>query len=69
LPVTATLEELTEEALIQILTEPRNALTKQYGRLFEMEGVDLDFREDALREVAKRAMERKTGARGLQIHT
>lgn len=66
LPVTATLEELTEDALIQILTEPRNALTKQYGRLFEMEGVDLDFREDALREVAKRAMERKTGARGLR---
>ena len=66
LPVTATLEELTEEALIQILTEPRNALTKQYGRLFEMEGVELDFREDALREVAKRAMERKTGARGLR---
>ncbi|MCC1496391.1 ATP-dependent Clp protease ATP-binding subunit ClpX [Alcanivorax sp. 1008] len=66
LPVTATLEELTEEALIQILTEPRNALTKQYGRLFEMEAVELDFREDALREVAKRAMERKTGARGLR---
>src|SRR5690554_6642098 len=66
LPVIATLEELTEEALIQILTEPRNALTKQYGRLFEMEGVELDFREDALREVAKRAMERKTGARGLR---
>ena len=66
LPVTATLEELTEDALIQILTEPRNALTKQYGRLFEMEGVDLDFREDALREVAKRAMERKPGARGLR---
>ena len=66
LPVTATLEELTEDALIQILTEPRNALTKQYGRLFEMEGVELDFREDALREVAKRAMERKTGARGLR---
>ncbi|MDF1630406.1 MAG: ATP-dependent Clp protease ATP-binding subunit ClpX [Alcanivoracaceae bacterium] len=66
LPVTATLEELTEEALIEILTEPRNALTKQYGRLFEMEGVELDFREDALREVAKRAMERKTGARGLR---
>jgi len=66
LPVTATLEELTEEALVQILTEPRNALTKQYARLFDMEGVELDFREDALREVAKRAMERKTGARGLR---
>ena len=66
LPVTATLEELTEDALIQILTEPRNALTKQYARLFDMEGVELDFREDALRAVAKRAMERKTGARGLR---
>ena len=66
LPVIATLEELSEEALIQILTEPRNALTKQYGRLFEMEDVELDFREDALREVAKKAMERKTGARGLR---
>ena len=66
LPVIATLEELSEDALIQILTEPRNALTKQYARLFEMEGVELDFREDALRAVAKRAMERKTGARGLR---
>jgi len=66
LPVIATLEELSEEALIQILTEPRNALTKQYSRLFEMEEVELDFREDALREVAKKAMERKTGARGLR---
>ena len=66
LPVTATLAELSEDALMQILTEPRNALTKQYGRLFDMEEVELDFREDALREVAKRAMERKTGARGLR---
>ena len=66
LPVIATLEELSEEALIQILTEPRNALTKQYGRLFDMEGVELDFREDALRAVAHKAMERKTGARGLR---
>ncbi|WP_111656487.1 ATP-dependent Clp protease ATP-binding subunit ClpX [Isoalcanivorax indicus] len=66
LPVIATLEELSEEALIQILTEPRNALTKQYGRLFDMEGVELDFREDALRAVAQKAMERKTGARGLR---
>ena len=66
LPVIATLEELSEEALIQILTEPRNALTKQYSRLFDMEDVELDFREDALRAVAKRAMERKTGARGLR---
>ncbi|MCC2637280.1 MAG: ATP-dependent protease ATP-binding subunit [Moraxellaceae bacterium] len=66
LPVIATLEELSEEALMEILTEPRNALTKQYGKLFSMEGVDLEFRADALRAVARRAMERKTGARGLR---
>lgn len=66
LPVIATLGELDEDALIKILTEPRNALTKQYGKLFEMEGVEIDFREDALRAVAKKAMERKTGARGLR---
>lgn len=66
LPVTATLEELDREALVQILTEPRNALTKQYGKLFEMENVELDFRPDALDAVAGRAMERKTGARGLR---
>lgn len=66
LPVIATLEELDEAALMQILKEPRNSLTKQYARLFEMESVDLDFREDALRAVANRAMERKTGARGLR---
>ncbi len=66
LPVIATLGELSEEALMQILIEPRNALTKQYTKLFEMEGVDLEFREEALRAVAKRAMERKTGARGLR---
>jgi len=66
LPVVATLEELDEIALIQILTEPRNALVKQYARLFEMEGVEIDFREDALRAVAQRALERKTGARGLR---
>jgi len=66
LPVVATLEELDEAALIQILLEPKNALTKQYRKLFEMEGVDLEFREDALKAVAKRAMERKTGARGLR---
>ncbi|RMF18325.1 MAG: ATP-dependent Clp protease ATP-binding subunit ClpX [Gammaproteobacteria bacterium] len=66
LPVIATLDELDEDALIQILTEPKNALTKQYQHLFEMEGVELDFREDALRAVARRAMERKTGARGLR---
>ncbi len=66
LPVVATLRELDEEALIRILTEPKNALTKQYHRLFEMEGVELEFREDALSAVAKKAMERKTGARGLR---
>jgi ATP-dependent Clp protease ATP-binding subunit ClpX len=66
LPVVATLEELDEDALIQILIEPKNALTKQYQRLFEMEGVDLEFREDALRAIAQRAMQRKTGARGLR---
>jgi ATP-dependent Clp protease ATP-binding subunit ClpX len=66
LPVVATLNELDEVALMEILTEPKNSLTKQYQKLFEMEGVDIDFREDALRAVAKRAMERKTGARGLR---
>ncbi len=66
MPVIATLEELDEGAFIRILTEPRNALTKQYGKLFEMESVELDFREDALRAIAKKAMERKTGARGLR---
>ncbi len=66
LPVVATLNELDEDALVQILTEPKNALTKQYAKLFEMEGVELEFREDALRAVARKAMERKTGARGLR---
>ncbi len=66
LPVVATLEELDEDALIQILLEPKNALTKQYRKLFDMEEVELEFRDDALRAVAKKAMERKTGARGLR---
>jgi ATP-dependent Clp protease ATP-binding subunit ClpX len=66
LPVIATLEELDIDALVQILTEPKNALTKQYKRLFEMEGVEVDFREDGLQAIAKKAMERKTGARGLR---
>ena len=66
LPVIATLNELDEEALIQILTEPKNALTKQYARLFDMEGVELEFRNDALKAIASRALERKTGARGLR---
>ncbi|WP_281212605.1 ATP-dependent protease ATP-binding subunit ClpX [Shewanella insulae] len=66
LPVLATLAELDEAALIQILSEPKNALTKQFAALFEMEGVELEFREDALRAIALKAMERKTGARGLR---
>ena len=66
LPVVATLEELDEDALVEILTEPKNALTKQYQKLFEMEGVELEFRDDALRAIAKKAMQRKTGARGLR---
>jgi ATP-dependent Clp protease ATP-binding subunit ClpX len=66
LPVVATLEELDEDALVTILVEPRNALTKQYQKLFEMEGAELEFREDALRAIANRAMRRKTGARGLR---
>lgn len=66
LPIVATLEELDVEAMVRILTEPRNALTKQYAKMFEMEGVEIDFREDGLKAVAERAMERKTGARGLR---
>ena len=66
LPVVATLDELDVEALVRILTEPKNSLTKQYGKLFEMEDVEVDFREDALYAIAKKAMERKTGARGLR---
>ena len=66
LPVIATLEELDVDALVNILTEPKNSLTKQYGKLFEMESVDIDFREDGLRAIAEKAMERKTGARGLR---
>ena len=66
LPVIAPLHELSEEALVQILTQPKNALVKQYGRLFEMEGVKLSFTEDALSSVSRRAIARKTGARGLR---
>ncbi len=66
LPVVATLEELDENALMRILTEPKNALVKQYSRLFEMEGCELELRPDALRAVSRKAMERKTGARGLR---
>jgi ATP-dependent Clp protease ATP-binding subunit ClpX len=66
LPVVATLDELDEAALVSILLEPKNALSKQYRKLFDMEGVELEFRQDALRAVAKKAMQRKTGARGLR---
>ena len=66
LPVIATLAELDEDALVNILTEPKNALVKQYQTLFAMEDVGLEFEEDALRSIAKLAMERKTGARGLR---
>ncbi|MFA6051906.1 MAG: ATP-dependent Clp protease ATP-binding subunit ClpX [Methylobacter sp.] len=66
LPVVATLEELDEKALVQILTEPKNALIKQYKHLFEMEGAELEFRDDSLTAIARKAMERKTGARGLR---
>lgn len=66
LPVIATLNSLNEEALISILTEPKNALVKQYQKLFEMDGVSLEFEEEALKVIAKKAIERKTGARGLR---
>ena len=66
LPVITTLEQLDEDALITILTEPKNSLTKQFTKLFEMEEVELDIRDDALSEIAKKAIERKTGARGLR---
>lgn len=66
LPVVATLSELDESQLVKILVEPKHAITKQYARLFDMEGVVIEFREDALRAVARKSMERKTGARGLR---
>ena len=66
LPVTAILEELSEKQLMRILTEPKNALTRQYKHLFEMEGVSLEFREDALHAIAKKSTQRMTGARGLR---
>lgn len=66
LPVIASLKELDEDALVQILTEPKNAIIKQYKVLFDMEEVELEFRDDALRAIAKKALERKTGARGLR---
>jgi len=66
LPVVATLEELDETALVKILTEPKNAITKQFKRLFDMEGVELEFRPEALSAIAHKALARKTGARGLR---
>jgi ATP-dependent Clp protease ATP-binding subunit ClpX len=66
LPVVATLQELDETALVRILIEPKNALVKQYQQLFSMEGSELDIREEALQAIARRAMARKTGARGLR---
>ncbi|MEE9574640.1 MAG: ATP-dependent Clp protease ATP-binding subunit ClpX [Gammaproteobacteria bacterium] len=66
LPVAATLDELNEGQLIQILVEPKHAITKQYEKMFEMEGCEIEFRDDALSAVAKKTMERKTGARGLR---
>ena len=66
LPVVAVLDELDEEAMVSILTEPKNALIKQYQKLFLLEGVDLEFRPEALRAIAKKALVRKTGARGLR---
>jgi len=66
LPVVATLEELDEDALVQILVEPRNAITKQFKKLFDMEEVELEFRPDALTAIARKAIKRKTGARGLR---
>ena len=66
LPMVGVLESLDEDALVSILTEPKNAITKQYQRFFEMEGVKLDFTEDALRAIAQLAIKRGTGARGLR---
>ena len=65
-PIVVTLEGLDEDALIRILKEPKNSLTKQYHKLFELDGVELEFQEDALKEVARKSLERKTGARGLR---
>lgn len=66
LPVIATLEELDEDALIRVLTEPKNALTKQYAKLFSMENVEIEFRDSALQAIAKKSLSRKAGARGLR---
>ncbi len=66
LPVIATLDELSEEALVEILVEPKNALIKQFHRLFQMESVELEIRNDGLKAIARKALKRKTGARGLR---
>ena len=66
LPIVATLRDLDEDALVQILTQPKNALVKQYTKLFDLEGVKLTFKDDALKAIAQKAIERKTGARGLR---
>ena len=66
LPVIATLTALDKETLVAILTEPKNSLVKQYKKLFELEGVELEFEQEALEAIAERAIERKTGARGLR---
>jgi ATP-dependent Clp protease ATP-binding subunit ClpX len=66
MPIVATFSELTEDAMVQILTEPKNALVKQYSKLLAMEGVDLEIRPNALKAIAKKALARKTGARGLR---
>jgi ATP-dependent Clp protease ATP-binding subunit ClpX len=66
LPVIATLDELTEEALVRILTEPKNAIVRQYQKLFQLQGVDLKFTEGAIKAVAQEALKRKSGARGLR---
>ncbi len=66
MPVIASLEPLDEKALVEILTKPKNALVKQYTKMLELDDVELEFEEDALSEIAKKAIERKTGARGLR---
>ena len=66
MPIIATLNDLDEKSLIKILKEPKNSLIKQYQKLFEFENVELDFKEEALKEIAKKAISKKTGARGLR---
>ena len=68
MPIIATLDELNEKSLIKILKEPKNSLIKQYKRLFEFESVELEFQDDAILEIAKKAIKKKTGARGLKIN-